>query len=70
MNDSQFIDYFTQNARHLMWFLGAGASRTAGMPTANDLIWNLKRRYYCVQENQDWSGQAFCDSPVKPLFSI
>jgi len=53
MNDSQFTDYFIQNSKHLMWFLGAGSSRTAGMPTAIDLIWNLKRRYYCVQENQD-----------------
>lgn len=53
MNDSQLIDYFVQNSKHLMWFLGAGTSRTAGMPTAVDLIWNLKRRYYCLQENQD-----------------
>ncbi len=32
---------------------GAGASRTAGMPTATDIIWDLKRRYYCLHENQD-----------------
>lgn len=36
-----------------MWFLGAGTSRTAGMPTAMDLIWDLKVRYYCREENQD-----------------
>lgn len=36
-----------------MWFLGAGASRSAGLPTATDLTWELKRRYYCSQENQD-----------------
>lgn len=36
-----------------MWFLGAGASRSSGLPTATDLIWDLKLRYYCAQENQD-----------------
>lgn len=35
-----------------MWFLGAGTSRSAGLPTAYDLIWDLKRRYYCLHENQ------------------
>jgi hypothetical protein len=35
-----------------MWFLGAGTSHTAGMPTATDIIWDLKRKYYCLQENQ------------------
>lgn len=36
-----------------MWFLGAGASRSSGLPTATDLTWNLKVRHYCAQENQD-----------------
>jgi hypothetical protein len=36
-----------------MWFLGAGASRSSGLPTATDIIWDLKRRLYCAQENQD-----------------
>ena len=53
MNDIKFIDYYSQNAKQLMWFLGAGTSRTAGMPTATDIIWHLKRRYYCVQEKQE-----------------
>jgi hypothetical protein len=35
-----------------MWFLGAGVSRTAGMPTATDLIWDLKLKHYCREENQ------------------
>ena len=29
-----------------MWFLGAGASASAGMPTAFDLIWRFKRDLY------------------------
>ena len=51
--EHNFIRHFVQNAPQLMWFLGAGASRTAGMPTATDIIWDLKRKYYCLQENQD-----------------
>jgi hypothetical protein len=35
-----------------MWFLGAGISRTAGMPIATDLIWDLKLKHYCREENQ------------------
>jgi hypothetical protein len=35
-----------------MWFLGAGTSRTAGMPTAADLIWDLKFSRYGRAENQ------------------
>jgi hypothetical protein len=37
-----------------MWFLGAGISRTAGMPSATDIIWDLKLRYYCREENQNF----------------
>lgn len=51
--EDNFIRHFVQNAPQLMWFLGAGASRTAGMPTATDIIWDLKRKYYCLKENQD-----------------
>lgn len=39
------------------WFLGAGASASAGLPTAWDIIWDLKRRYYRREENQDVSRQ-------------
>jgi hypothetical protein len=39
------------------WFLGAGASAAAGLPTAWDIIWDLRRRYYRREENQDTSRQ-------------
>lgn len=65
MDQSQFIDYFVQNAKQLMWFLGAGTSRTAGMPTATDIVWNLKRRYYCLKENQDIKRHDISKSAVK-----
>lgn len=52
-SEQDFISHYAQNAQQLMWFLGAGTSRTAGMPTATDIIWDLKRKYYCIQENQN-----------------
>jgi hypothetical protein len=33
-----------------MWFLGAGASANANVPTAYDLIWEFKRDIYCSRE--------------------
>lgn len=53
ISESVFLGQYLQNAQHLMWFLGAGSSRSAGLPTATDIIWDLKRRYYCLHENQD-----------------
>ncbi len=32
-----------------MWFLGAGTSVAAGVPTAWDLIWQFKRKIYCSE---------------------
>jgi hypothetical protein len=52
-SEPEFIQHLTPLLPGLLWFLGAGASRTAGMPTADDIIWDLKRRYYCLHENQD-----------------
>jgi len=33
-----------------MWFLGAGASASAGVPTAYHLIWDFKRVLYCSEQ--------------------
>ncbi len=48
-----------------MWFLGAGVSRSAGMPTATDIIWDLKRRYYCLKENQDFQSHGTNNQAIK-----
>lgn len=53
MNCESFINHYLSNAPQLMWFLGAGSSRAASMPSATDIIWDLKCRYYCLNENQD-----------------
>lgn len=53
IKEIDFRQHVAQTGQQLMWFLGAGASRSSGLPTATDLIWDLKLRYYCTQENQD-----------------
>lgn len=53
ISEIDFRRHVAQSGRGLMWFLGAGASRSSGLPTANDLTWDLKVRHYCAQENQD-----------------
>lgn len=57
VEEKEFLRHFVQNSPQLMWFLGAGTSRSSGLPAATDLIWDLKRRYYCAKENQD--AQAY-----------
>lgn len=49
----------------MMWFLGAGTSRSAGLPTATDIIWDLKLRYYCLHENQDLQSHDINNNAIK-----
>jgi len=65
MTESDFIKVYTANAAQIMWFLGAGTSRTAGMPTATDLIWDLKLKYYCREENQDIKSHDINNDNIK-----
>lgn len=44
-----FSRRFGLRAPNLMWFLGAGASASAGIPTAGDMIWEFKQRLYISQ---------------------
>jgi hypothetical protein len=64
-SEPEFIRRVTPVLPHLMWLLGAGASRTAGMPTAADIIWDLKRRYYCLHENQDAQAHNINNKAVR-----
>lgn len=65
ITESEFLQHYLQNAPHLMWFLGAGTSRSAGLPTATDIIWDLKRRYYCLHENQDLHSHDINNKAIK-----
>lgn len=44
----EFINFYPQRTRDLMWFLGAGAAVGAGIPTASTLTWEFKRQLYCT----------------------
>jgi hypothetical protein len=41
-----FLRVYQMRATNIMWFLGAGASRAAGIQTAGDMIWDFKQRLY------------------------
>ena len=44
-----FARRFSQRSPSLMWFLGAGASASAGVPTAEDMLWEFKQQLYVSQ---------------------
>ena len=60
-----FLRHFEQHSPQLMWLLGAGTSRSSGLPTAIDLIWDLKRRYYCAKENQDLQAHRVTNPAIR-----
>src|SRR5437762_3159769 len=45
-----FVRLFQMRAPQIVWFLGAGASRAAGIKTANDMIWDFKQQLYRSQK--------------------
>jgi hypothetical protein len=47
-----------------MWFLGAGASASAGIPTAWDMIWDFKQRLFISQRRVSPHAVADLSSPV------
>ena len=50
MKLAEFLRIYPVRARNLMWFLGAGASAGARVPTATDLMWSFKRTIYCSEQ--------------------
>ena len=50
MDKAQFLRLFEIRGPQIMWFLGAGASSAAGIPTAADMIWDFKRRLFCSEQ--------------------
>jgi hypothetical protein len=65
MEQGELTSVFCARPQNFAWFLGAGASATAGLPTATDIIWDLKRRYYCREENQDISRQDMQNAAIR-----
>lgn len=65
MEQSELTQRFVARPQAFAWFLGAGASRSAGLPTATDILWDMKRRFYCREENQDIDRQDLQSAAIQ-----
>lgn len=65
MDFAELVGIVSERPHRFAWLLGAGASRSAGLRTATDIIWDLKRRYYCREENQEISQQDVQSEAVR-----
>lgn len=65
MNQAEFARIVSERPASFAWFLGAGASHNANLPTAEDIITDLKRRYYCSEEGQQLSTKDLQNEAVR-----
>jgi hypothetical protein len=65
MNQGEFTARFCARPQSFAWFLGAGTSASAGLPTATDILWDLKCRYYSREENQDFSRRDLQNETIR-----
>lgn len=65
MTLDEFLIHYSINSSKIMWLLGAGTSRSSGMPSASDIIWDLKRKYYCIKEQQQISDNELSNEAVQ-----
>ena len=65
IDQKELIGIVSAKPQNFAWFLGAGASRSAGLPSATDLLWDLKRHYYCREENQEITRQDVQNDAVR-----
>ena len=64
INVVEFQNLYTVRAPNIMWFLGAGTSVGAGLPTAATLTWELKRTLYCNSNKIPYSRFPDLESTV------
>jgi len=64
MPADDFARRFSMRAANLMWFLGAGASVAAGIPTAYDMIWEFKQQLFVSQRRVSAKAVADLSSPA------
>lgn len=50
MSVADFLRAYQMRTSNIMWLLGAGASRAAGIKTAGDMIWDFKQTLYRSQK--------------------
>ncbi len=59
-----FARRFSLRAANVMWLLGAGASASAGIPTAADMVWEFKRQLFISQRRVSQTSVADLSSPA------
>jgi NAD-dependent SIR2 family protein deacetylase len=64
MDFSEFLRIFEVRASNLNWFLGAGCSIAAGIPSAYDIIWDCKSRIYCSENSVSRSSVSDISNPA------
>ena len=64
MTLEEFLVIYTIRAPQLMWFVGAGSSAAAGIPTAGDLIWKFKQTLYCASQKISVKSVEDLTSPI------
>ncbi|KTW00851.1 SIR2 family protein [Sphingomonas sanguinis] len=65
LTQADLTGLFASRPQGFAWFIGAGASRMSGLPTAVDIIWDLKRRHYSREENQEITRQDMQNDAVQ-----
>jgi hypothetical protein len=65
VNQNEFTSVYCAKPDNFAWLIGAGASRAAGLPTASDLLWDMKKRYYAREENQAVDRQDIQNRAVR-----
>jgi NAD-dependent SIR2 family protein deacetylase len=64
LGTDDFTRRFALRAANLMWFLGAGASASAGIPTAGDMVWEFKQLLYVSQRRVSLQNVADLSNPA------
>lgn len=64
LDADDFARRFAVRASSLMWFLGAGASAAAGVPTAVDMTWQFKQALFVSQRKVSRHTVADLSNPL------
>jgi len=67
MKVSEFLPVFKLRAPNIMFFLGAGSSVSAGIPTAWNMIWDFKRTLFCIENKKPISYCQDLSNPTTRL---
>lgn len=65
MSTEELVGIVAQRPQNFCWLLGAGASRSCGLRTASDLLWDMRRRHYNKSEGQSVSDQDIQSAAVR-----